>query len=464
MFQTLIQNITHHAAHCLVSVMVNMFSTEARQVCSSLIVSLVNMLGGASIPLSSIIIPEISLNSDEVSWFASIITLGILIGSLAGCIYCDHIGRRTSLIIDCFGFIVGFCIMGFGENGIIVLCAGRFLTGFFYGTMHCSMMVYICEFSQPHLRGLMGGLNVLFFAIGFTVPFLLNMVVHWTVVTMSLCLPAVLSILGLALLDESPVWLARKRGDERARASLIFFRGDKIDIGQEIEEIKSNVSSTKENTPNKLSKLKNKKFFKPFIYLSFVMIANEWSSYPVLGTYMITIFQQTGSTFDPKVSSLIVCFVRIFFAAFNSSLLLRFPRRTIYLLATSLTCLSLFILAGFCYASKYFDLSENLKILPLICIIFIYIGFSLGYGTIPIILQGEIFAPHMRSLGCGIILCLQMISCFVAIKSSASLIYTIGLHGLFGLYSLVVFTVLLVAFFLMPETKDRTLADIQSQY
>ena len=215
---------------------------------------------------------------------------------------------------------------------------------------------------------------------------------------------------------------------------------------------------------NKMSMLKDAHFYRPLSYLCFVMVANEWSSYPVLGTYMITIFQQTGSTFNPELSSLIVCFVRVIFAALNSSLLMKFPRRSIYFLATTITCLSLFLLGSFCYASKLFALPEAVKILPLVFIICIYIGFSLGYGTIPIILQGEVFPPQMRSLGCGIILCVQMISCFAAIKTSGYIIESIGLHGLFWLYSAVVLIVLGLAVFLMPETKDKTMAEIQKEY
>ena len=194
------------------------------------------------------------------------------------------------------------------------------------------------------------------------------------------------------------------------------------------------------------------------------MAALQWSSYPVIGTYMITIFQQTGSAMDPKVSSLIVCFVRITFTAFTSSLLLRFPRRSIYFVAASISCLSLLLLGGFCFASQLYDLPEVMMILPLVFIIFLYIGFSLGYGSISIILQGEVFPPQMRSLGCGIILCFEMISSFAAIKSSGYIISSIGLHGLFWLYSAVVFMVLVLAYFCMPETKDKTMAEIQKEY
>ena len=91
-------------------------------------------------------------------------------------------------------------------------------------------------------------------------------------------------------------------------------------------------------------------------------------------------------------------------------------------------------------------------------------GFSLGYGTISIILQGEVFPPDMRSLGCGIIFCVEMISSFAATRSSGYIIDSIGLQGLFWLYSGVVLSVIVTAYFFMPETKDKTLAQIQAEY
>ena len=90
-----------------------MFTSATRQIGGSLVVSLIHLLAGSSIPLSSIIIPDLEMSKDEISWFASIITLGIILGSVAGCVYCDIIGWRTSLIIDCFGYLAGFLIIIF---------------------------------------------------------------------------------------------------------------------------------------------------------------------------------------------------------------------------------------------------------------------------------------------------------------------------------------------------------------
>ena len=70
----------------------------------------------------------------------------------------------------------------------------------------------------------------------------------------------------------------------------------------------------------------------------------------------------------------------------------------------------------------------------------------------------------MRSLGCGVISCLETISSFAATKCSGYIIASIGLQGLFWLYSGVVFSVIVTAYFFMPETKDKTLAQIQAEY
>ena len=178
-----------------------LLTSASRQIGGSLVVSLIHLLAGSSIPLSSIILPHLPLNNEEASWFASIIFLGMSLGSLAGSVYCDIIGRRSSLILDCLGFLSGFLLMGLGGENIYLLCIGRVITGFFMGTMKCSMMIYICEFCDPKYRGLVGGLNMLVFMIGFTTPFLLNLMLHWTVVTLSLSAPSVAAIIGLLFLQ-----------------------------------------------------------------------------------------------------------------------------------------------------------------------------------------------------------------------------------------------------------------------
>ena len=140
-----------------------MISARSRQLFGAVVVSLVHFLAGSSVTLSSIIIPSLQMSTEEISWFASILFLGVLIGSVSGCLYCDLIGWRSSLILDSLGFSIGFLLIGFGEQSIYFLCLGRFLNGFFTGTTKCSMMVYICEFSQPDLRGLLGAVNLMIF-------------------------------------------------------------------------------------------------------------------------------------------------------------------------------------------------------------------------------------------------------------------------------------------------------------
>lgn len=78
--------------------------------------------------------------------------------------------------------------------------------------------------------------------------------------------------------------------------------------------------------------------------------------------------------------------------------------------------------------------------------------------------QGELFPADSRSFGNSILLFFQFVSSFVMIKVAPLLILSIGIYGLFWLFSAVVFFMFIFNLIFMPETKGRSLAEIENYY
>ena len=103
----------------------------------------------------------------------------------------------------------------------------------------------------------------------------------------------------------------------------------------------------------------------------------------------------------------------------------------------------------------------------------VLLGSSLnGENTVPTyifylisaILMSEILPLRARSFGCGLVGLLDNLSCMLSAKMVPTIELYMGLHGMFYMYSCVSIFVAIVCFFIIPETKDLTLEEIECMY
>ena len=86
------------------------------------------------------------------------------------------------------------------------------------------------------------------------------------------------------------------------------------------------------------------------------------------------------------------------------------------------------------------------------------------YVPIVYVLQGELLPADQCSVGCGLLGVIDNVSLFVSIKMVPTLTSTLGISGTFWLYSATCFSVVVVSLIFMPETKGKTLEEIESYY
>ena len=81
-----------------------------------------------------------------------------------------------------------------------------------------------------------------------------------------------------------------------------------------------------------------------------------------------------------------------------------------------------------------------------------------------VILMSEILPLRARSFGSGLIGLLDNLSCMLSAKMVPTFENSVGLHGMFYMYSCVSIFVGITCFFIIPETKGLTLEEIESMY
>mmetsp|Transcript_1798 Transcript_1798/g.4979 ORF Transcript_1798/g.4979 Transcript_1798/m.4979 type:complete len:517 (-) Transcript_1798:371-1921(-) len=157
-------------------------------------------------------------------------------------------GRKTVIQLGTALFIVGAIIMALAFN-LWSLVIGRIVVGVAVGIASQAVPVYVAEVSPAALRGTVGVVNSAMIVFGQVIASAVccgyahldlsqDVVSSWRWMLGWGALPASLMLLGLFLLPESPRWLMQVRNDEAAaRKAILWIRPISHDAEGELHEI-----------------------------------------------------------------------------------------------------------------------------------------------------------------------------------------------------------------------------------
>lgn len=151
----------------------------------------------------------------------------------------------------------------------------------------------------------------------------------------------------------------------------------------------------------------------------------------------------------------------------SSSLLVkRFYRRTLFIVSVGFACISMLTLGVFFY---YLDSSSSQKLtkfkcIPLASLIVFFAAVGMGLGGLPWLISSEILPAKFRGPGSSIVAFSNFLMSFIVTKTFIDMQRLMTHAGVFWFYSSICFVGVLFGFFLLPETKDRTVNQIQAYF
>jgi SP family facilitated glucose transporter-like MFS transporter 8 len=177
--------------------------------------------------------------------------------------------------------------------------------------------------------------------------------------------------------------------------------------------------------------------------------------------YML--FQSAGSSLEASTATIIVGAIQVV-ATFVSSLVVDYLGRRILLLISDFVMAVCALLLGvyFYLQDETTDVS-NLGWLPLTSVCVFIVVFSLGYGPIPWMMVGELFAPQIKGFASSFSCVLNWILAFVVTKFYADMAASFGTYTTFWIFAVISCIGTVFVFFIVPETKGKTLDEIQKE-
>lgn len=264
---------------------------------------------------------------------------------------------------------------------------------------------------------------------------------------------------------ESPPFLVSKGRFDKAEYSLYTIRESKRNFANEIVELKRKENEQNEHVEVKKSfidLLRIKSIRRGIIIMCMQFSFFQLSGINAVNSYAQLILMEAGMTqLHPGVASIIYVAVLTAFSISASVLARHFDRRPMICLFATINGFCLFIIASFYNVKNWGYNVEDYGWVPLLALCLNSFAFCHGTALVTWALLGELFPIEAKKIIAPIAQMTNNAFTFVIVLSYPILIELIGTGHIFYIFSLAMFINIIFAYFFIPETRGKTIQEIQ---
>src|SRR5215470_2030612 len=404
---------------------------------------------------------QFALSNLQTEVAASSLLLGCLLGAAGSSMIGDRYGRKRSLIASA----ILFALSAFGAaaaNTITVFSLARLVGGLAIGLASVLTPVYIAEISPSKNRGTLVSLNQLAIVIGILVAYLVSWQVarlgesSWRWMLAVAAIPSLAFLVGLLAIPESPRWLlTRGRHDEGERIlAKIFGSASAREQVQAVER----AAAAEEGSWREVFSPDMRKRLGVGMFLALFCQITGINTVLYYGSIIVSEHFPGQSTSMALIANVIIGTVNLIFTIVAMIYLDRWGRRAILLMASG----------GMGVALTLLVLGLNVPgISPLVMLgtILLYVAFfALGMGPGPWLIISEIFPTKVRGRAASIATSTLWSGTLLVTFTFLSLVKVLNLWGTFAIYGTLSFVCFAYVWKMVPETKGRTLEQIQQEW
>jgi SP family galactose:H+ symporter-like MFS transporter len=404
---------------------------------------------------------DFSLSPSMEEIVVSSVLLGSLVGALVGGFLADRLGRRRLLIVTAVVFGLG-AIGAALAPGTAWLIAARIVAGAAIGVASFVAPLYISEIAPVAIRGKLVSVNQIALTSGIVISYFIDYAFAgseaWRWMFALAVVPAAAFGIGLMFIPNSPRWLAARGHADQARAALKRIRGPE-QVEGELSEIQQSVAQQKGHWSELLSPL-----LRPAMIVGVgLAIAQQITGINTVIYYAPTIFKFAGlpSASVAILASVGVGIVNVVLTVVAMQLIDRVGRRPLLLASLAGMAVSLFVL-GLAFSLP--QLSGSLGWIT-VAGLMVYVGsFAVGLGPVFWLLLSEIYPVRIRGRAMSVGTVANWSANLIVALSFLTLTQILGKPTTFWLYGGVSIGAWLFAFYLMPETKGKSLEEIEAHW
>ena len=407
-------------------------------------------------------------------WAMSCALLGCLLGAITSGAFSDKYGRKRLLIFSAFLFTLSAIGTG-ASNAFTPFIFYRILGGIGIGLASNLSPMYIAEISPASMRGKFVSLNQLTIVIGILLAQIANWQIAepvapnatdaeilaswngqtaWRWMFWAETIPAGLFFMLMFLVPESPRWLA-KAGNENKILKTLGKIGGKEYAKTEFESIRASIKSDS-------GKVNFSDLWAPgmkkILLIGIVLAAfQQWCGINVIFNYAEEVFAAAGYGVSDILFNIVVTgsvnLIFTFVAIFTVD---KLGRRALMLIGAG----GLAGIYAFMGAAYYFEVTGW----PLLLLVVIGIScYAMSLAPVTWVVLSEIFPNRIRGAAMAVATVSLWLASFLLTYTFPLLNNAFGASGTFWLYGIICVAGLLFIYKKLPETKGKSLEEIEKE-
>ena len=417
-------------------------------------------------------------SSAQKGWGTSSAIVGCIIGTLLCVLLSDKLGRKRLLIAS--GFLFALSAAGTAlASDFFLFNAFRMIGGVAMGAALNLAPMYIAEIAPPDKRGMLVTINQLMIMIGILSAQIVNLVISkldtnliadptvqmireswsgqygWRWMFGAELVPALVFFFLMFTVPESVRWLVKDGQVEKA-FKILNKIGNREYANAEINEIKLTISKEDVSRVN-FKELLNSRILKLIALGVFLAFLQQWSGINVVIYYAADIFQAAGFNLQQMMIQIVaiglVMLLSVIITIFTVE---KLGRRLILLIATASMAVIYGLIGGSFYTG---NTGTPVVVLMLLNVMF----YSLSLAPLFWVVLSEIYPNRIRGAAMSVGATAHWVANFLLTFSFPAIKEAIGWANNFWLYGLICFIGFIVLYRYLPETKGKSLEQIERE-
>lgn len=404
---------------------------------------------------------ELALSTRGTEIATSSLLVGCAVGAAFAGWLTDRWGRKRILVVSALLFAasaVGAAVpRSLGE-----FVAARLAGGLAIGVASVLAPLYIAEISPRAIRGRLVSLNQMAIVTGILLAYFVNWLLSfagpssWRWMFASAAIPSAVFFLALLFVPESPRFLVETGREGEALAVLERVGGSDA-ARLELAEIRDTIAEES----GTLRELFEKRLRKPLGIAVFLAVFQQVTGINTVIYYGSLIFkEQVGGQSDSAAigANVVIGAVNFLMTIVALWTIDRLGRRPLMLLASGGMAVSLLLLG------VLFRVQPPPAVMVLAAILLYVASFGVGLGPGVWVVISELFPTRIRGRAMSIATVCLWLACILVAATFLSLVEAIGSTGAFWLYAAMSVLNFLFIWRVMPETKGRSLEEIERSW
>lgn len=406
---------------------------------------------------------EWNLSSHMQEMVVSSMMVGAATGAIIASFLAGGIGRKKSILIGAVLFIVG-CVGSSVAPNVDVLIGSRLILGLSVGIASYTAPLYLAEMSDKDARGKVISGYQLMVTVGILAAFLSDTAFSytgdWRMMLLVIAIPAVVLILTVFNLPDSPRWLAAKGKFEAAEKVLNSLHASKEIADSELADIKETLKVKQAGW----ALFKSNSNVRRAVFLGVLLQAmQQFTGFNVIMYYSPKILSLAGfsSTEDQMIGTVINGIVFVLSTFIAIGMVDKGGRKPALKIGFGVMAASMAVV-GVCMG--LLESGNAPGFVPYLAAVMTMVsiaGFGMSAGPIVWVLCSEIQPLKSREFGIACSTMTNWITCAIVGATFLTLVDTLGSSMTFWLYAALngFFIVLTISF--VPETKNVSLEKIE---